>query len=376
MNPSNTLWTKQYNLYAKIDTEGPRYLGFEKWWGGHVLLNAEEMQWIVDNLFVGNKLATAEIVTSDGMRIDLRNIRSPIICFCSQGDDITPPQQALGWITRPLRQRRRHPRQRPDHRLLRPRQDRPSRHLRLRRRGEEGARRVRLQHRLHRLPAARPLRGGDHADEPGPGDPGRHRGRRLPGPLRGPLARRRSGRWAATTPRTSAASRPWPRLSEINLGLYRTLLQPWVRAMVDAGSGRGGCAGCSPSRLQYELISDRNPLAGAVAARWPSGCAQNRQPAAADNPFLADPGAGLAPDRSRARRLPRSARRAGRGDASSRSTARRWCRRWLGLRASRRPPRPRPGREPEERAFVGRAGGRAAPEDRRGRPARGASSGR
>ena len=98
MNPSNTLWTKQYNLYANIDTEGPRYLGFEKWWGGHVLLNAEEMQWIVDNLFVGNKLATAEIVTADGVRLDLRNIKSPIICFCSQGDDITPPQQALGWI--------------------------------------------------------------------------------------------------------------------------------------------------------------------------------------------------------------------------------------------------------------------------------------
>ena len=98
MNPSNTLWSKQYDLYAKVDTEAPRYLGFEKWWGGHVLMNAEEMQWIVDNLFVGNKLATAEIVTEDGVRIDLRNITSPIICFCSKGDNITPPQQALGWI--------------------------------------------------------------------------------------------------------------------------------------------------------------------------------------------------------------------------------------------------------------------------------------
>src|SRR4029077_15006072 len=83
MNPSNTLWTKQYNLYANVDTEGPRYLGFEKWWGGHVLLNADEMQWIVDNLFVGNKLATAEIVTGAGSRLDLRNIKGPIICFCS-----------------------------------------------------------------------------------------------------------------------------------------------------------------------------------------------------------------------------------------------------------------------------------------------------
>ena len=94
LNPANTYWTKHYNLYSKIDTEAPRYLEFEKWWGGHVLLNAEEMQFIVDELFVGNKLATGEIVTSDGRALDLRNIRSPIVVFCSKGDNITPPQQA------------------------------------------------------------------------------------------------------------------------------------------------------------------------------------------------------------------------------------------------------------------------------------------
>jgi hypothetical protein len=97
-NPANTYWSKHYNLWSKVDTEGPRYIEFEKWWGGHVNLNAEEIQWIVDKLFVGNRLATAEIVTSAGDRIDLRNIRSPIVCFCSKGDNITPPQQALGWI--------------------------------------------------------------------------------------------------------------------------------------------------------------------------------------------------------------------------------------------------------------------------------------
>jgi hypothetical protein len=97
-NPANTLWSKQYNLYSKIDTEAPRYLGFERWWGGHVNLNAEEIQFIVDELFVGNKLAAGEIKTSDGTAIDLRNIRSPIVVFCSKGDNITPPQQALGWI--------------------------------------------------------------------------------------------------------------------------------------------------------------------------------------------------------------------------------------------------------------------------------------
>jgi poly(3-hydroxyalkanoate) synthetase len=98
LNPANTLWSKQYDIWSTIDTGAERYLEFEKWWGGHVDLNGEEIQWIVDNLFVGNRLATGEIVTAAGERIDLRNIRSPIICFCSKGDNITPPQQALGWI--------------------------------------------------------------------------------------------------------------------------------------------------------------------------------------------------------------------------------------------------------------------------------------
>ena len=62
------------------------------------MLSGEEMQYIVDNLFVGNKLSTAEMVTGDGVRLDLRKIRSPIVCLCSKGDNITPPQQALGWI--------------------------------------------------------------------------------------------------------------------------------------------------------------------------------------------------------------------------------------------------------------------------------------
>jgi hypothetical protein len=99
LNPANTFWTKQYNLWRKIDTEGPRYLGFERWWGGHVLLTAEEIGWIVDNLFVGNRLSANRLALSDGTRVDLREVKGPIVVFCSRGDDITPPGQALGWIT-------------------------------------------------------------------------------------------------------------------------------------------------------------------------------------------------------------------------------------------------------------------------------------
>ena len=94
-NPSNTLWTKQYNVYSKVDTEADRYLEFERWWGGHVNLNAEEIQFIVDELFIGNNLAAGRIKMSDGTAVDLRNIRSPIVVFCSEGDNVTPPQQAL-----------------------------------------------------------------------------------------------------------------------------------------------------------------------------------------------------------------------------------------------------------------------------------------
>jgi pimeloyl-ACP methyl ester carboxylesterase len=98
LNPANTLWQKHYNLYSKIDTEAPRYLDFERWWGGHVNLNAEEIQFIVDELFIGNNLAAGRVQASDGAAVDLRNIQSPIVVFCSKGDNVTPPQQALGWI--------------------------------------------------------------------------------------------------------------------------------------------------------------------------------------------------------------------------------------------------------------------------------------
>jgi pimeloyl-ACP methyl ester carboxylesterase len=69
LNPPNTLWTKQYNVWNNPEQERDRYLQSEKWWGGFVLLHGEEMQWMVDNLFVGNKFSTGQLVTSDGIRL-------------------------------------------------------------------------------------------------------------------------------------------------------------------------------------------------------------------------------------------------------------------------------------------------------------------
>ena len=61
-------------------------------------MNREEIDAIVSELFIGNKLARRQIVSEEGEALDLRNIKSPIVVFASYGDNITPPQQALNWI--------------------------------------------------------------------------------------------------------------------------------------------------------------------------------------------------------------------------------------------------------------------------------------
>jgi pimeloyl-ACP methyl ester carboxylesterase/tellurite resistance protein len=100
LNPANTYWAKQYNVFASVDTEEDRYLEFEKWWGGFFMLTDEEIHFIVDSLFVGNKLEKGILELRPGQRLSLKNIQSPILVFASRGDNITPPQQALNWIPR------------------------------------------------------------------------------------------------------------------------------------------------------------------------------------------------------------------------------------------------------------------------------------
>jgi pimeloyl-ACP methyl ester carboxylesterase len=98
LNPANSIWDKYYNLYANADTEPPRFLEFERWWGGYYLMNREEIEWITGNLFVGNKLWGGDVKSAAGTAFDLRDIKSPIILFASMGDNITPPQQAFNWV--------------------------------------------------------------------------------------------------------------------------------------------------------------------------------------------------------------------------------------------------------------------------------------
>lgn len=98
LNPANSLFAKYYHLFANVDSERERFLEFERWWGGYALMTEAEIRWIVENLFIGNKLAAGEAILGHD-RIDLKKIESPILVFASHGDNITPPQQALHWIT-------------------------------------------------------------------------------------------------------------------------------------------------------------------------------------------------------------------------------------------------------------------------------------
>jgi pimeloyl-ACP methyl ester carboxylesterase len=98
LNPGRTLFRKYTDLLRDVDTAEASFLEFEKWWGGFFLLNEPEIRWIVEQLFVGNRLVKNEARIEPGRPVDLKAIRAPIIVFASHGDNITPPQQALNWI--------------------------------------------------------------------------------------------------------------------------------------------------------------------------------------------------------------------------------------------------------------------------------------
>lgn len=98
LQPEKAIWEKYAHLFANIDSERERFLDFERWWNGFYSLSREEILAIVENLFIGNRLEQGLVRVCEGCFADLRRIRNPLIIFASYGDNITPPQQALGWI--------------------------------------------------------------------------------------------------------------------------------------------------------------------------------------------------------------------------------------------------------------------------------------
>jgi len=282
LNPSNTLWSKQYSLYSKIDTEASRYLGFERWWGGHVNLNAEEIQFIVDELFVGNKLAAGLIETSDGTAVDLRNIRSPIVVFCSKGDNVTPPQQALGWI-----------------------RDLYEDVDQIRSYGQT------IVYTVHEsighlgIFVSSGVAKKEHGEFSSNIDlidtlpPGLYEAvfEEMSDSTSG--ANLVTGKWvmrceartlddiAAMGGNDAEDDRRFAtaaRLSEVNLNLYRTLARPAVRAMANPAMAEW-MQKMHPLRLSYEMFSDANPFMRMVAG-LADNVRKDRKQASKDNPFL------------------------------------------------------------------------------------------
>ena len=98
LKPEKAIWEKYATLFNKVDDERDRFLEFERWWNGFYTLSREEILAISENLFIGNKLEQGTFRICDGCVADLRRIRNPIVVFASHGDNITPANQALGWI--------------------------------------------------------------------------------------------------------------------------------------------------------------------------------------------------------------------------------------------------------------------------------------
>ena len=283
LNPANTYWEKSYGVYSKIDTEARRFLDFETWWGSPVLLNAGEMQWIADNLFVGNKLTSGGIRASNGLRVDLRNIRSPIVVFCSWGDNITPPQQALGWITDLYDK---------DSEIVANGQTivytthQTIGHLGIFVSGKvatkEHAEFANCMDMIDLLPPGLYEAVITEVDE------NTENAQLINGKYLFSLEARTLDDIRAFGGNDEADDRLFAtaaRLSEINLGLYHTLVQPWVKAMATEESAKA-MRDLHPNRVRFAAFSDRNPLMQPVKQAAEAARA-DRKPVSAGNPFLA-----------------------------------------------------------------------------------------
>src|SRR5947207_4438889 len=283
LHPDNTYWNKIYNVYSKIDTEADRFLEFEKWWGSPVLLNAGEMQAIADDLFVGNKLVSGQLRTVGGVRVDLRNIKSPIIVFCSDGDDITPPRQALGWITDLYAHE--------DEIVAAGQTIVYCRHQSIGHLGIFVSGKVATKEHGEFADAM------DLIDLMPPGlyeavITGVDTTVEHPELVRGDYlftlearAVAQISEIVANTPEDDLRFTAAARVSEANQSLYRAFLSPLMRLAATEQSA-SAVRRLHPNRVRFEMFADANPWMQPIAA-WADWIHANRRPVSADNPFLA-----------------------------------------------------------------------------------------
>ncbi len=283
LNPANWLWGKQYGVYADIDTGADRFLKFEKWWGDFIALNGDELQYLVDNLFIGDKLTRNELQSHDGTTFDVRNVTSPIIVFTSTEDNISPPPQTLGWI------------------------------LDLYRDVEDIRATARtivysLNHKIGHLALFVSSKVGATEDEEFVQlmdvidclSPGLYEMVISPRPADVSQGGFVTCDWIArfearslddiralgrNSPEDDHAFAAVARLSELHLSIYRTFMQPLVRALANKPAADLNEA-MNPLRLSYTMFADRNPSMKGVQ-QLAAGVAADRRPTAADNPFLA-----------------------------------------------------------------------------------------
>ena len=139
------------------------------------------------------------------------------------------------------------------------------------------------------------------------------------------------------------------RVSEINLGLYRAMFQPFVRAAANEKTAESLHA-ANPNELTYEMFSERNPLMRQIA-QLAEQVRAARRPVSSDNPLMqwqamVSDGIIAALDGWR--------------DLRDRSMEQMFLALYsspllqalVGLRASDDPPRRHPGMEPERLAFI------------------------
>jgi poly(3-hydroxyalkanoate) synthetase len=276
LNPANTFWTKQYNVYSNVDTEEKRFLDFEKWWGGFFLLTAEEISTIVNGLFIGNKLEHGQFELERGECIDLNNFKDPIVLFASFGDNITPPQQALNWVVKVYGSSEE-----------------------IKRKGQVivmilheaighlgifvSAKIARKQHKeiiasfdmLEFLPPG--LYEMIIEKDPLQTEERNHRVRFVERHVADIMA-------FDDGPADEEAFYAVKSLSDFNNSIYRTFVRPWVKCWVTALSGEV-MRQLHPLRVQRYAFSDLNPLTWPLKVAAPV-VAENRQPRSEDNIFV------------------------------------------------------------------------------------------
>jgi len=253
-------------------------------WGDFIQLNGEEIQYLVNKHFIGDKLVRNEIATSDGRLFDIRNVTSPIIVFTSLGDNISPPQQTLGWV---LDLYESVDDIRAQGKMIVYCVDPKVGHLATaifvspKVAGREHAALMQLMDLIDCLPpglyelVVTPKVAGEPGADLISGDfLSRFEARSLDDiPA--------FGRNSEDDDRAFAAV---ARMSEIGLANYRTYLQPFVKAIANEELANAIRA-MHPTRLQYTAFGDANPMMKPIAESAAKVRA-NRHPVAEDNMFL------------------------------------------------------------------------------------------